>query len=310
MKVFNLILILFISCMPNNKNYKMSESNISEIYNKTQNYDKKVIVFFNINYLSCSTEILVNDIPIYKNLNGKDKAGESFSFQINEYLLKSGKQELKIRIFPTSNEKDISNSSISNSSNLNLNIIYGDPKTQKIKDYQTAINYETNNSKINPHTPFIEIKKEFYIHELPYELKGWSESVSLTKEDKNKLQSEVVQFYNDFKDNYISKDIDQLSSKIYKRELEKSEANYFNKKEDTQKISNSLLKEINTVQTMLPIENYKMVFYGNGKVVALVRIDNEFRGESVIIGETEDNYNFYPIYLHRPTSRAPLEVIR
>lgn len=162
---------------------------------------KKAIVFFNINYLSCSTEILINDIPIYKNLNGKDKAGESFSFQINEYLLKSGKQELTIRIYPASNEKDILNSSISNSSNLKVNIIYGDPKIQKIKDYQTAINYETNNSTIDPHTPFIEIKKEFYIQSLPYELKGWSESVSLVKEDKNKLESEVVQFYNDFRDN-------------------------------------------------------------------------------------------------------------
>lgn len=59
---------------------------------------------------------------------------------------------------------------------------------------------------------------------------------------------------------------------------------------------------------MLPLENYKMVFHGNGKMVVLIRIDNEFRGESVIIGETEDNYNFYPIYLHRPKSGSPLEL--
>lgn len=59
---------------------------------------------------------------------------------------------------------------------------------------------------------------------------------------------------------------------------------------------------------MLPLENYKMVLHGNGKMVVLIRIDNEFRRESVIIGETENNYNFYPIYLHRPKSRSPLEL--
>lgn len=309
MKIFNLILILFTTCMSSNKNQPISQPTISEIYSKTTNYDKKMIVFFNINYLSCSTEILVNDIPIYKNLNGKNKAGESYSAQINEYILNSGKQEITIRIYPTSNDKDVLNASILNSSNLKLNIVYG-YSNQKIKDYKTSINYEVDNSKLSSNTPFIEIKKEFYIEGLPYELKGWSESIVLKDEDKNILESEVLKFYKGYTDNFVSKDIDELSRKIYKREFEKSESNYFNTKEDSQKIFNSLLKEINTVQTILPLEKYKMIFYGNGKIVSLIRIDDEFRGESAIIGETEDNYNFYPIYLHRPKLGKPLEIIR
>jgi hypothetical protein len=310
MKKFYLILFIIISCMSNNKNNKMSQSKISEIHNKIEKYDKNIIVFFNVNYLSCSVEILVNDMPVYINLNGKDKSGESVSLQINEYILTSGNQKLTMRIYPTTNNKDILNTSISNISTFKLNIVYGNPKSQKIKDYQNAINYEMDNTKLITNTPFIEIKKEFTIKEIPYKLKGWSESVDLRKEDKDKLNIEALSFYNSIKSNFTNKDIEELSSKVFKRELEKSQANYFDTKEDSQKISNSLLKEINTNQTMLPIENYKMFFYGDGRVISLIRVDDEYRGESVIIGETQNDYNFYPIYLHRPEAGGPLEVIR
>lgn len=87
-------------------------------------------------------------------------------------------------------------------------------------------------------------------------------------------------------------------------------ANYMVELDDSNTLWNNLFSDMSQNKKILALEKYKMIFYGNGKVVSLVRIDDEFRGESAIIGETEDNYNFYPIYLHRPKVGAPLEVIR
>jgi hypothetical protein len=69
-------------------------------------------------------------------------------------------------------------------------------------------------------------------------------------------------------------------------------------------------EDSNEITNMYPIEKYKMAFFGNGRIVALVRTDNKFRGKSVVIGETKDLVRVLPIYLYRPAVGAPLEIIR
>lgn len=61
---------------------------------------------------------------------------------------------------------------------------------------------------------------------------------------------------------------------------------------------------------MYPIEKYKMAFFGDSRIVALIRTDNEFRGKPAIIGETEDMVTVLPIYLYRPANGQALEIIR
>ena len=63
---------------------------------------------------------------------------------------------------------------------------------------------------------------------------------------------------------------------------------------------------------MYPIENYKIKFYGDGKIVALERGD--VLGYPSLIGSYKEGdrnkSNWFYLYFHRPKAGGPLEVIR
>lgn len=63
---------------------------------------------------------------------------------------------------------------------------------------------------------------------------------------------------------------------------------------------------------MFPIEKSRLKFYGNGRVIALERTDllkyPSLIGTYVENGREKTNSIY--IYFHRPSSGAPLEVIR
>ncbi|MDM1409112.1 hypothetical protein [Myroides sp. DF42-4-2] len=305
-KKFTLIILTLFSLQSCAQ--KKQENKMENIYVKLNAVEHEKIVFLSLNYSSCSIEVLINDIPIYSNLNGKLKSGNSFSLQINEYILKSGIQNLKIKLYPTSNDSDVLDSTIFALAKASVKIVYGN-KGEKISSYESLINMDINPTDIKE-SPYYEVNNSFEIKYLPYVLLGWSNSVNLGKENVRELEKEVVTYFNSYRDDMRNKNIESISSKLYNREYEKSVANYFNKEEDSRIIKESIVKEVNINNDFLPIENYKILILGEGNVVTLVRVDKYFRGEAVIIGETENDYNFYPIFLHRPSPGAPLEVIR
>jgi hypothetical protein len=100
-----------------------------------------------------------------------------------------------------------------------------------------------------------------------------------------------------------------IADMLYNRQVENSQAFFLGTKEKNDTFWPKL-EDSKEITSMYPIEKYKMAFFGNGRVVALVRTDNEFRGKSVIIGETKDLVRVLPIYLYRPAAGAPLEIIR
>ena len=74
---------------------------------------------------------------------------------------------------------------------------------------------------------------------------------------------------------------------------------------------NQTLQTINSITNVLRLENYKLVFYGNGRMVALIRMDGEKKDQSALQAQLEDNSTeIYELLLHRPKSGSPLEVIR
>ena len=82
-----------------------------------------------------------------------------------------------------------------------------------------------------------------------------------------------------------------------------------NKKEDSEKLISEINKDVNKEQN-LTLENYKLVFYANGKVVGLIRTDGEFFGKSAFLGLTDEDFYIYSLLLHRPKLSSSLEVIR
>lgn len=143
---------------------------------------------------------------------------------------------------------------------------------------------------------------------VPYELTGWSKSVNLMEEDKSELISEVLEVYEDLKQDLNNRKIASYLAKTKLRLSEKSTYFYF-KEEDGREALAENTKEYNRIK-VVPFEHYTLSVESNGKIVRLVRSDKDNKGESVFRADDGDNIILYDLFLHRPKEGAPLEVIR
>lgn len=308
------ILCIAISSCGQKKNEKkdiMDQNNVlkvTEIYKNVKKYVDNPSYTLHINSTAgCTFELLVNDLPVYEFYDSGNCTG---SIPINENLVKSGIQKLKIRITPPVNEnfdmaKEIDLAKIV----FKININYGDYGKVKVKDFKNALNYEFKNS--DQKLPYYEINLDFNA-EVPYQndINAWVKSVDLSKEDESKLLKEVEDYYKDMIKIYERKDINSLAGVFYLQQKEFAQSYYTDNKQDLEKVVaqwNSYLEDTRP----FVFDQYRLKFFGDNKMVALVKTDKFYFNESALMREDADgNYQSYSLFLHRPKQGAKLEVIR
>jgi hypothetical protein len=190
-------------------------------------------------------------MPVFKDYDVKE--GYNVAQDINYVILKSGDQKIRYKIF--SKEKE---------SYIGIEVYTIDNKN---KDLKTIKNYERT-IKMSDSGVY---EGEFTFDALvPYENKGWSEGQDLTTFDKKELETAVVAFYQKMWNIYHDKSKkEEQFPLIVEREREIALSKYYFKKDLEEILEENLLPYTNSSYEMLSLEDYKMVFYGNGKAVAL-----------------------------------------
>ena len=302
------MLLPLTSCSQIKTDNQMEEKilNIHNTYEKHKNQNSYIL---NINAKGCSLEILINDALVYTNFYNTKKRGLGGSIHINQYILEKGKQNIKINIFPSTSEKREMDTFLDPNLFCKISIEQGDFANQKPKDFTYVYEYEYKPNLSLPQVPFTTITGDFAA-DVPYSIKGWKESVILKDENQDKLKEEVLAFYQSYIKIFEDKNLGKYLELLNTRERDIMMTNYMYSENDSKNVLILAKEQIERKQTFLPISNYEMRFYGNGKIVCFARIDNRFRGESVLIGETDIEYIYYPIFINRPKPGAPLEVIR
>ena len=290
----------------------MNEENIqkvSNIYKEVKTYDYNPQYTLHIGTAAnFSFELLINDFPlIYKYESGITTG----SIPINEAILTKGKQKLTVRMTPPVDKQFNLGTVIDLSlAELKLSINYGEYGKEKVQDFKTAFTYEMPQRKEK--LPYYEINLEFDAPVVPYEndVQGWSNSVDLSKEDKDKLLKEVETFYKNMISLYETQNINALAGKYYKRQKEIAQAHYQNKPFDSQIVIDAWIKDVNDSRPFI-FFGYQIKFYGNGKILALKKNDKMYLNFSALTKESDKgSYQEYIMFLHRPKPGAPLEVIR
>ena len=87
------VLLLQSSCAQNDKTGK---EKILNLYKEVKSYDHSPSYMLNVNFRGCSIEILINDIPVYHNFFNNKFGGVGGDIHINENILSSGKQNIKM----------------------------------------------------------------------------------------------------------------------------------------------------------------------------------------------------------------------
>ena len=295
--MFLLALILVnISCISETKQNSMTTKDQS-INKQNQNTFKNEPIYVIEVSSSSPYELYVNDIMIDQYY---EKGAIDYSLEINQWLLSSGTIPIKAKIFP---KKDSHSSVIETSaiSYFEIKLSVFEKKKEKINRVLLDV-FKFNIPETIPSNSYSNTWK--YEFKVPYNLKGWSNSVTLEKNEE--LLKETLQLYNTLKDVLNSGDINKYFS-IYKNANEEFYgSNYFDKNEIKNEEEAMAIMVKNAVNNTKLDTDYNLKLYGNNKLVTLELRD----GLSPVFSDDGTNLEYFSLLLHRPSPEAPLEVIR
>ncbi|MBB6370070.1 hypothetical protein [Chryseobacterium shigense] len=317
------IMICLTACAQENKENKKNMKTSQDIYNLPNEiikYNEEPLYKLILTSSECSFYLLVNDIPLYKFFGISGGVGAT-SLPMNWNIEKSGKQKITIKMYPkfNSNSKEMDE-------NLGANAGVKFSIEREINDEdETIFEFNTPFKEFNgkgsggflyPERTYYE--ETIYVDlKVPYSLSILEKAQTLYTEDSEKLkrlEKEVVAKYNQIRDIYLSGSKDDLANINFTKEKRLTEQMYFTKEEikngwdnDYQFRTDSNLEFFD----LKPVENYKMTFYADGKIVCLEKINNKksalwggFKRKGKDIGTT----TYITVYLYRPKGSNTLDV--
>ncbi len=288
---FSLLLVCFCGCSQNKTQPIMQNSEITEknIVNKLasniHHYDDEPMYQLLITNNWCSSEILINDMLVFKNFQ-EPLAGPTVD--INNYIFKSGVQTVTIRMYPVGKYKDEDIKTFIAGTGMSVTVNEYDEKSEKdneIIKYTTPIKEERDEYG---QLQFEAIGKTYYEARftfnatIPYKVEGFENARDLREWDAAILHKKLLQEYNKVKAIYQNKDYDNIARTSYDG-LKNEVISKYQTREYIDEVWEMLMEtyKLPTFE-MQPIENYKMVFFADGKLVALMQDskDPRVRGNS------------------------------
>lgn len=272
---------------------------------------------------ACNYKILINDLPVFSMYNN---ARGEISIPINGKILKSGMQSLKIILFPFYDENRKLKEELNIYAGLDVTVREMEWNEAERKfDYYPIFEYNTPRNgteslEKKPSTLLVENDEKLDLYEeevffnakVPYDLPGWTKSVNLENENNEELIKEVVNYYESLAKDFESKNVKSIAKKYYNKEKEVAQSYFHNEKEAHTRWNIDILEKIiDSTATLRKIEKFDLKFFGNGKVVSLMR----YPGKSPLCVVTKkqgggSKYSVFEVFLHRPKKDAPLEMIR
>ena len=260
-------------------------------------------------------ELYINDIKA-----DCDYVGANSGVDMNPYILKNGKYKVKLRIFPAfkAGKKLIEFDDIEKS-NISFDSYIRNKETNEILNYN-SIPLPIVAPKED--VPYFEQEWDVELTELPYELEGWSKGQDLRKWDKKELEKKVVAFHQKIRKILNDGNSEAWLKLIQKRFDEVCIFDYLSEKrieKDLEEIKEDV--EEYSKGTMIPLEDYELKLYAEGKLVTLERKTHtrefnnysplDIKGWSPLISKgTTYGAAPYPILLYLPQGSDEFVIIR
>ena len=260
-------------------------------------------------------ELYINDIKA-----DCDYVGANSGVDMNPYILKNGKYKVKLRIFPAfkAGEKLIASKDIKNS-NISFGSYIRNRETDEI------LNYEDKPLPITAPTidvPYFEQEWEVELTDLPYELEGWSKGQDLRKWDKKELEKKVVAYYQKLW-SILNNGEGEKYVEVWKKADQELFSYYYTTQERYLKLVENTIEDVEEYckGTMIPLEDYEMKLYAEGKLVCLERKTHtrefnnhsplDIKGWSPLISKGEKSGAAdYPVKLYLPEGSNEFVIIR
>jgi len=260
-------------------------------------------------------ELYINDIKADFHY-----VGANSGVDMNPYILKNGKYKVKLRIFPAfkAGKKLIEFDDIEKS-NISFDSYIRNKETNEILNYN-SIPLPIVAPKED--VPYFEQEWDVELTELPYELEGWSKGQDLRKWDKKELEKKVVAYYQKLW--YILNNGEgERWTKLTQKRINETAIFYYESEEENQKAIKNNQQNIVKYCTnmMIPLEDYEMKLYAEGKLVCLERKTHtrEFNNKSpldikgwspLILKGKKSGAGYYNVLLYLPQGSNEFVIIR
>ena len=260
-------------------------------------------------------ELYINDIKA-----DCDYVGANSGVDMNPYILKNGKYKVKLRIFPAfkAGEKLIEFDDIEKS-NISFDSYIRNKETNEILNYN-SIPLPIVAPKED--VPYFEQEWEVELTELPYELEGWSKGQDLRKWDKKELEKKVVAYYQKLW-RILNNGEGEKYVEVWKKADQELFSYYYTTQERYLKLVENTIEDVEEYckGTMIPLEDYEMKLYAEGKLVCLERKTHtkefnnksplDIKGWSPLISKGEKSGAAdYPVKLYLPEGSNEFVIIR
>ncbi|MCT3939633.1 hypothetical protein HZP52_03710 [Elizabethkingia anophelis] len=322
---FAFLLCLCISGQEYTLEHDKATELLGNLYKDVKYREREISYHAIVSTGAATVEVYINGYPIHQEKAVVGQSGRTGgSNPINECILKSGEQNWEVRVYPAYNSDGTQQAQLSKEARFTIRLDklrFNDNGVDNLSDpvilletpkaFEVSATGNTEETYKDAGKPMMIYKGTFNA-DVPYILKGWGDSVDLTKEDKSLLEKELVVKYKELWDLLDKRQTDLLAEKILNREKEISQALFYTKDENDNYLKTFFDKFGKEEKKMKPLENYKMVFYGN-KMVALVSNDPVYKYYPVLranYGENGRKMLSYIMVFHRPKVGRPLEIIR
>ena len=300
-----------------------------------------IILLFNCHNAQNTGEMKIQQIPLEKQITymidittnipvivyvNDIKASElnmplGTAIDLNPYVLKNGKCKIKLQIFPLFRRGD---TLVTVENIMRCNLFFGsyirNKETDEILNYKADVALPIVAPKED--VPYFEQEWDVELTELPYELEGWSKGQDLRKWDKDKLEKKVVAFHQKIRKILNDGNSEAWLKLIQKRFDEVCIFDYLSEKrieKDLEEIKEDV--EEYSKGTMIPLEDYELKLYAEGKLVTLERKTHtrefnnysplDIKGWSPLISKaTIYGAAPYPILLYLPEGSNEFVIIR
>ncbi|ADV50974.1 hypothetical protein Celal_3719 [Cellulophaga algicola DSM 14237] len=263
-----------------------------------------------------SYEIRVNDMPLAVQSPPFTK---SMLFLANSSILQSGIQSLTITIKPRYNSEETEQKEfLEDPEHIDFKL-----KVQKtawvngiLEEPEIILTYKLSDEKIKDITEQKKIHKELSFNAtVPFKLKGWTNSKVFDLKDSIALEKKVFQKYAEYRQLMLDRKGDVIIRSSLNQRYELMQSFYFKREKVIQNRKKYLKEFSNENFTMAEILDYKLVFYGNNRVLGLVFNDEIEQGQSCLNQITVDendnlNLSYIKYLVHLPEGSTELEQIR
>ena len=241
------------------------------------------------------------------------------AIDLNPYVLKNGKCKIKLQIFPLFRRGD---TLVTVENIMRCNLFFGsyirNKETDKILNYKADVALPIVAPKED--VPYFEQEWDVELTELPYELEGWSKGQDLRKWDKKELEKKVVAYYQKLWKMLNDGDGERFMKLWEKADDENAIYDYDTEIDEANKSEIADIKK-HCVNRMIPLEDYEMKLYAEGRLVCLERKTHtkefnnksplDIKGWSPLVrkGQVRGGAEF-PVKLYLPEGSNEFVIIR